>query len=80
MSSANDARAVVLAGAITSATVQPTAFHLRTSPALRHELRRRREPLDLDANPFRYLISRDGELQPVREVVVTHCRCGGCRR
>ncbi|MGZ8868434.1 MAG: hypothetical protein ACXW2P_08825 [Thermoanaerobaculia bacterium] len=66
----------ILAGAIESAVIEPTARHLRQTPALRIQLRQRREPLDLDAGIFRYLIARDGSIQPVREVAVPFCRCG----
>lgn len=66
---------VVLASAIDSAVIEPTARHLRQAPALRVEMRRRREPLDLTADVFRYLVGRDGSIQPVREVAVRFCRC-----
>jgi hypothetical protein len=67
---------VLLAGAISSAVIEPTPRHLRQAPALRIELRRRREPLDLDAEVFQYRICVDGSIQPMREVAVRFCRCG----
>jgi hypothetical protein len=66
---------VVLAGAIESAVIEPTARHLRQAPALRVEMRRRREPLDLTADVFRYLVGVDGSIQPVQEARGTFCRC-----
>jgi hypothetical protein len=66
----------ILASAIASAVIEPTARHLRQAPALRIQLRQRREPLDLEADVFRYLIARDGSIQPVRKVAVPFCRCG----
>ena len=69
---------VILASAIDAAEIQPTARHRREAPALRMEMRRRREPLDLTADVFRYLICPDGSIQPVREISVRLCRCG-CR-
>jgi len=67
---------VLLAGAITSAVIEPTSRHLRQAPALRIELRRRREPLDLDADVFRYRLCADSSIQPLREVTLRFCRCG----
>ena len=67
---------VILASAIESAVIEPTARHLRQAPALRLEVRRRREPLDLNAGVFHYRICRDGSIQPLREVAVPFCRCG----
>ncbi|HUP44326.1 MAG TPA: hypothetical protein VM779_02330 [Thermoanaerobaculia bacterium] len=50
---------------------------MRDEKPLRIIVRRRREPLDLDARVFRYLIDRYGFIQPVREVAVPFCSC--CR-
>lgn len=49
---------------------------MRTEPKpLRVIMRRRREPLDLKARVFRYLVLLDGSIQPVREVPVPFCNC-----
>ena len=58
MSSANNTRAVVLAGTINSSTVDPTARHLRQGPALRITVDNPLQPLDLDVEVFRYLVRR----------------------
>ncbi len=75
MPSKIDAQAVVLAGVITSATIEPTPFHLRSTAPLYVQMRRRREPLDLTARVFRYMETFDGAIQPLREVLVRFCRC-----
>ena len=67
---------VLLAGALSAAVIQPTLRHLRQASALRMEIRRRREPLDLEADVFRYRLCVDGSIQPLREVAVPFCRCG----
>ena len=41
--------------------------------ALRIIVRRRRLPLDLDADVFYYFVSKDGEIQPVAVVDVPFC-------
>ena len=66
----------LLASVITSAVLEPTSRHRRQAPAIRIELRRHREPLDLNADVFRYRHCVDGSIQPLREVAVRFCRCG----
>ena len=65
--------AAILAAAISSATIEPTELHRREKPALRITLRRRRVPLDLDADVFHYFVDRHGAVQPVDVVDVPFC-------
>jgi hypothetical protein len=68
-------QAAVLSAAISTSVIEPTAQHQRQSAPLRITVRRRREPLDLNADVFRYLITRNGEIVPVQEVAVPFCKC-----
>ena len=52
------ANTVVLASAINSSTVEPTARSLREGQAQRMIVENTYAPLDLDAEVFRYLIPR----------------------
>jgi hypothetical protein len=56
---------LLLATAIETAVIEPTARHLRQAPALRVQVPHRREPLDLNADVFRYVISTIGEVHPL---------------
>ncbi|HUP47607.1 MAG TPA: hypothetical protein VNA04_02340 [Thermoanaerobaculia bacterium] len=67
--------AAILSAAISTSPIEPTAHHLRRSASLRVTVRRRREPLDLEASLFRYLVGWDGSIQPVREIATPFCRC-----
>ncbi|HEU4522047.1 MAG TPA: hypothetical protein VFT12_08595 [Thermoanaerobaculia bacterium] len=71
------AQAAVLSAAITSSVIEPTPLHRRQSAPLRVMMKRRREPLDLNATVFRYLIDRRGGIQPVQEIAVPFCKCCG---
>jgi hypothetical protein len=49
-------QAILLAGTIETATIEPTAMHRRASAPLYQRVANRHEPLDLEAAVFRYLV------------------------
>jgi hypothetical protein len=67
----------ILATAMETAVIEPTARHLRQAPALRVQVPRRREPLDLSADVFRYVIDTIGEVRPALRS--THTRRASAR-
>jgi hypothetical protein len=73
----SNVKELILASAIETAVIEPTARHLRQAPALRIHLPQHREPLDLSAEVFRYAISTSGEVRPA--VRAAHIRRASAR-
>lgn len=68
------ARAAILAGAMTFEPAPLDLIALRVVPAIRRVVERITPPLDLRVIPFRYRVTRDGEVEAVRP------KCGHARR
>jgi hypothetical protein len=59
------ARAAILAGAMTFEPAPLDVFEIRV-PAIRRVVDRLEPPLDLTVIPFRYRVTADGSIEPVR--------------
>jgi len=60
------ARAAILAGAMTFEPAPLDLLQMRIVPAIRRVVARITPPLDLRVMPFRYRVTRDGDVEAVR--------------
>jgi hypothetical protein len=64
-------RAVILSGAMTFEPAPLDLFELRVTP-VRRVVDRIEPPLDLNVIPFRYRVSADGDIAPVKHACRGH--------
>lgn len=77
--SRNPAPAILLAGSMTIASDSRSLTLELNPPLIRLEERAVREPLDLDADEFRYRVLSDGTIAPLRDGV-RNCSTAHSRR